>query len=47
LPACEASTVHVPALTSVTETPDTVHTGAVIDAKATVSPDDAEALTVK
>jgi hypothetical protein len=38
--------VQVPALTSVTVTPDTVQTAEVVDAKLTVKPEDAVALTV-
>jgi hypothetical protein len=47
LPVWEASMVQVPAETSVTVAPETVHTGAVIDLKLTVRPDEAVALTVK
>lgn len=38
--------MQVPTETKVAVAPDTVHTGAVVDAKATVSPDDAVALSV-
>jgi hypothetical protein len=42
-----ASIEQVPAATSVTVVPDTVQTGVVVDAKLTVKPDEAVALTVK
>jgi hypothetical protein len=45
LPNCVAWMVHVPAPTSVTVTPDTVHTGEVIEAKLTANPELALALT--
>lgn len=45
LPACDASTVQVPALTSVTLVPVTVHVAGVVDAKATGRLDDDVALT--
>jgi hypothetical protein len=46
-PACNAVTVHVPADTIVTETPDTVHTPTVDDANVAESPDDAVARGAK
>jgi phage tail protein X len=45
LPPCVAWMVHVPAPTSVTVTPDTVHTDAVVEAKLTANPELALALT--
>jgi hypothetical protein len=43
LPACVARTVHVPAVTIVTDDPDTVHTDAVCEAKVTAPPEEAVA----
>jgi hypothetical protein len=45
-PGCEACTVQVPTLTSVTIEPDTVQTDEVVDAKTTASPEDAVAVSV-
>jgi hypothetical protein len=45
LPSCVAWIVHVPAPTSVTVTPDTVHTAEVVEAKLTANPELAVALT--
>ena len=46
LPAWDARMVQMPIATKVTLVPATVHTGGVSDAKLTVNPDDAVALTV-
>jgi len=45
LPTCVARLVQVPAATSVTVEPDTVHTAGVVEPKLTVRPEDAVALT--
>jgi hypothetical protein len=45
LPVCVAWMVQVPALTSVTVAPDTVQTAGVVEAKLTVKPDEAVALS--
>ena len=47
MPAWLAWIEHWPTATSVTVVPDTVQTGVVVDAKLTVKPDEAVALTVK
>jgi hypothetical protein len=44
-PPCVAWMAQLPAATSVTVAPDTVHTPVVVDEKLTASPDDALALT--
>ncbi|WP_246674455.1 hypothetical protein [Mesorhizobium sp. B2-2-2] len=44
LPAWSASMVQVPAESSVTELPLTVHTAVVVEVKATVRPEEAVAL---
>ena len=46
LPACVAWIVQVPAASSVTVVPDTEQTVEVVEAKCTVSPEEAVALTV-
>ena len=46
LPVCEAWMVQVPALSSVTVDPLTVHTDVVSEAKLTDRPEDAVALTL-
>jgi len=46
LPGWSAFTVHVPALTIVSEAPDTVHTAGVADENATARPDVAVAVSV-
>jgi hypothetical protein len=47
LPAWLAVIEHVPSVNSVTVTPDTVHTAALLDANATVNPDVELALKAK
>jgi len=47
LPLCVAWIVQVPAPTSVTVVPDTVHTAVVCELKPTASPELAVALTAK
>ena len=44
LPACVAWIVQLPAATSVTVEPDTVHTSVVCELKLTDKPDEADAL---
>jgi hypothetical protein len=44
LPACEALTVQLPVVTSVTLTPPTVQMDVVVEEKVTASPEDAVAL---
>jgi hypothetical protein len=45
LPACDARTLQVPAATKRTVLPETAQTPVVVEAKLTVNPEDAVALT--
>ena len=47
MPACDATSVQVPAATGVATVPLTVHTDGVVELKVTVSPEDAVADIVK
>jgi hypothetical protein len=47
LPACEATSVHVPTEIAVTESVETVQTEVVLDETVTVKPLDAETVTLK